>query len=103
MAEVSDSDINIDDDNDDGDDGYSKNNDLRSLEQFLGNSGLTFTPDDPTSISEIVNHFLGKHFLEILVEQSDLYHAQKFRQIQKLISLWHGKMLALHIGRSFLQ
>jgi hypothetical protein len=76
MAEVSDSDINDDDDDDDDDGGCSKNNDLRILEQFIGNSGLTFTPDDPTSISEIVNCFLRNHFLEICVEQSDLCHAQ---------------------------
>jgi hypothetical protein len=64
-AEVSDSDVNIDDDDDDDDDddGCSKNYDLRSLHQSLGNSGLTFTSDDPTIISEIVNHFLGNHFL----------------------------------------
>jgi hypothetical protein len=50
--DVSDSDVNIDDDNDVSD-GWS-NDDLRSLEQFLGNTSLTFTPNDPTSISEVV-------------------------------------------------
>jgi hypothetical protein len=53
---VSDSDVNIDDD------GWTNNDDLRNLEQFLGNSDLTSTPDDPTSISKAVNRFLGNDF-----------------------------------------
>jgi hypothetical protein len=69
---VSDSDVNIDDDDVD----LTKNYDLRNLEQFLDNTGLTFTPVGPTSISEVVNCFLGNNFLEILVEQSNFYHAQ---------------------------
>jgi hypothetical protein len=36
---------------------------LRNLEQFLGNTELTFTPDDLISISEVVNGFLGNDFL----------------------------------------
>jgi hypothetical protein len=45
---------------------------LRNVEQFLGNTSITYT----YSISEVVNRFLGNDFLEILVEQSNLYHAQ---------------------------
>jgi hypothetical protein len=74
---VSVSNVNIDDDDDvDVDDGWNKNDDYRNLEQFLGATGLTFTPDDPTSISEVVNRFIGNDFLEILVELSNLHHAQ---------------------------
>lgn len=40
----------------------TKNDDLRTLEQYLGNTGLTLTPDDPTSISEVVNRFLENVF-----------------------------------------
>jgi hypothetical protein len=47
------------------------NNDLRNLEQFLGNTSITYT----SSNSEDVNHFLGNNFLEIFVEQSSLYPA----------------------------
>jgi hypothetical protein len=72
---VSGSEVNFNVD-DDFDDGRNKNDDLRNLEQILGNTGLTFTPDDPTSISEVVDRFLENDFLEILVEQSNLYHAQ---------------------------
>jgi hypothetical protein len=48
--EASDSDVNIVDDDDD--DVWTSNDDLRNFEQFLGNTGFTFTPNDPTSISE---------------------------------------------------
>jgi hypothetical protein len=72
---VRDSDVNIDNEND-VDDGWNKSDDLKNLEQFLGNTALTFTPDEPTRISEAVNRFLGNDLLEILVEQSHLYHAQ---------------------------
>jgi hypothetical protein len=71
--EVSDSDINIDDDNDVGD-GWTKNDDLKNLKQYLGNTGLTFKPDDPTDNFEVVNRLLGNDFLEILLEKSNLYH-----------------------------
>jgi hypothetical protein len=56
-----------DDDDDDVEDGFTKNY-LGNLEQSLGNIGLTFTHDDHTSVSEVVNSFLGNYFLEILVE-----------------------------------
>jgi hypothetical protein len=85
---VSDSDVNIYDDND-VDDGWTENDDLRNLEQFLGNTGLTFTPNDPTSISVVVNHILGNGFLETRVEQSNLYHAQnadKYKNSSKFIA-----------------
>jgi hypothetical protein len=52
------------------------NYDIRNLEQFSGNTDITFTPDDPVSISEVVNRSLGNNLLEILVEQSNLYHVQ---------------------------
>jgi hypothetical protein len=84
---VSDSDVNTDDYDGDVDDGWIKNDDLSNLEQFLGNTGLTFTPDDATSISEVVSRLLGNHFLEILVEQSNLYHdrnADKYKTPQSL-------------------
>jgi hypothetical protein len=67
--------INFHDDND-IDHGRTKNDDLRNLEQFLGNTGHTFTSDDPTSIFEVMTRFLENDFLEILLEQSNLYHAQ---------------------------
>jgi hypothetical protein len=53
--EVSDSYVNTDDDDDDVDDGWTKSGDLINSEHYLGNTVLTFTPDDPTGISEIVN------------------------------------------------
>jgi hypothetical protein len=56
---VSDSDVDVDD-------GWTKNDDLRNLEQILGNTGLTFTSDDPSSISEVVNTFLGMIFFKFL-------------------------------------
>lgn len=45
--EVSDSNVNYDDNVD----GWTKNGNLRNLDQYLGNISLTFTPDDATSIS----------------------------------------------------
>jgi hypothetical protein len=66
--EVTDSDKN-NDVGGDVDDGWTKNDGLRNLEQSFGNTGLTFTPDYPTSISGVANRFLGNNFLEILVEQ----------------------------------
>jgi hypothetical protein len=71
--EVSDPDANTDDDSDGG---CSENDYLRNLEKFLGNTNVTFTPNDPTSISDVVNRFLGNDFPEILVDQSNLFHAQ---------------------------
>jgi hypothetical protein len=68
--------------------GLTKNN-LRNLEQFLGNIGLAFTPDDPTSISEVMNRFLVNDFLEILVEKSNLYNAQnsdKYKNFPKSLA-----------------
>jgi hypothetical protein len=88
--EVSDSDVNIDED-DDINDFWIINCDLRNLEQYLNNNGLTFTPDDPTSISEVLNRFHRNGFLEILVEQSNLYHAQnadKYKNSSKLL-VWN--------------
>jgi hypothetical protein len=70
--EVSVSDV-IEDDDDDVDDGCSKNDDLRNLEQVLGNTSLTFTPNHPISITELVNRFLGNNSHEILVEQSNIF------------------------------
>jgi hypothetical protein len=58
---VSDLDVNIDDD-----DGSTNNYDLRNLEQFLDKNGLTFTPDDLASISEVLDSFLGMIFLKFL-------------------------------------
>jgi hypothetical protein len=49
--EASDSDVNIENE-DEVDDGWTENVDLRNLEQFLGNSGLTVTPGSPNSTSE---------------------------------------------------
>jgi hypothetical protein len=66
---VSYSDLNIDDD------GGSKIDDLIHLEQFLGNTSPTFTPDDHTGTSDSVNRFLGNDFLQILVQQLNLYHS----------------------------
>jgi hypothetical protein len=77
---VSDSFVNIDDDDELFNDG--KNDDLRNLEQFLGNTDHTFTSNDPTSTSEVVNSFLGNDFLKIVVEQSNLYHAQNADKYQ---------------------
>jgi hypothetical protein len=74
-------------DDNDVDFGWTKNYDLRNLEQFLVNTALTYTHDDLTSISEIANCFLGNDFIEILVEQSNLYHAQnagKYKTSQSL-------------------
>jgi hypothetical protein len=73
--EVSDSDVDIYDDCD-VDDGLTENDDYGNVEQFVGNTGCTFTPDDTTSISEVVSRYLGNDFLETFVEQSNLCHAQ---------------------------
>jgi hypothetical protein len=64
--EVSDSHLNTDDEDLDVDDGYSKNGDLRNLEQFLGNSSPTFTLSHPISTSEVVNRFLVNDFMTFL-------------------------------------
>jgi hypothetical protein len=63
--EVSDSDVNIDDEGDDG----SKSDHLRHLEQFLGNTSRTFAPCGHTSNSDAVNRFLGNDFLQILLQK----------------------------------
>jgi hypothetical protein len=58
--------INTDDEDDDDNDGCSKYDDLRKLEQFLGNTSRTFTPDHPASTSEVVNRFFGNDFMTFL-------------------------------------
>jgi hypothetical protein len=103
--EVSDSYVIIDDDDDDVNDGCTKTGDSRNLEQYLGNTGLTFTPEDSTGISELVNHFLANDFLEILLEESDLFHAQhadKHKNSSKSLA-WIDVSIALQIWRSFFQ
>jgi hypothetical protein len=63
--EVSDPDVNIDDNDDDDDDDeeeeedddddcWTNNDNLKNLEQFLGDTALTFTPNDPITVSEVV-------------------------------------------------
>jgi hypothetical protein len=79
---VSESDINIDDDHDDVDDGWTKNDDLRNLEQFLVNIGLTITPNDPTIISEVVNRFLM-----ILLKSNKIYAMLKMQANTKLLKV----------------
>jgi hypothetical protein len=65
------------------------------MTMVFGNTGLTFTPDGPTSISEVVNSFLRNNFLEILVEQSNLYHAQNAEKHRNSSKALAWKMLAL--------
>jgi hypothetical protein len=74
----------------------SKNDDLRFLEQFLGSICLTVTPGEPSSISEAVSHFLRNSFLEILVEESNLYHAQNAGKYKTSSKSLHGKKYNSH-------
>lgn len=48
----------------------------KKFRTVLGNTDITCTPDDPVSISEVVNRSLGNNLLETLVEQSNVYHVQ---------------------------
>lgn len=75
--EVSDSDLNIDYEDEDVDDGCSKKDDLRNLEQFLGDTSPTFTPDHPISTSEVVNSFLGNDFM--MLWSNDIYTLLKIQ------------------------
>jgi hypothetical protein len=60
----------------DTDDGFTKDDPLRNLEPFEGVKGLTYTPQNPSSISEAVDHYCGDQFFKIFAEQSNLYHNQ---------------------------
>jgi hypothetical protein len=44
----------------------------------LGDTSLTFTPDHPTSNSEVVNRFLGNNFMTFLWS-SDIYTMLKIQ------------------------
>jgi len=47
-----------------------------SNEPFLGTTGLKIVIDNPESVVEVVSSIIGDDFMQLLTEQSNLYHSQ---------------------------
>jgi hypothetical protein len=47
-----------------------------SNEPFLGTTGLHIVIDNPESVVEVLNSIIGDDLLQLLTEQSNLYHGQ---------------------------
>ena len=47
-----------------------------SNEPFLGTTGLNIVIDNPDSVAEVVSSILGDELIQLLSEQSKLYHSQ---------------------------
>ena len=89
---------------DDDDDDLSDNNDFSDnkvfpvgsewsevdrtpvLEDFLGHPGVKVMPNNPESVSDCVELFIGDDLFQMMVEETNRYHAQnihKFKQSKK--------------------
>jgi hypothetical protein len=47
-----------------------------SNESFLGTTGLNRVTDNPESVAEVVSSIIGDDLIQLLTEQSNLYHSQ---------------------------
>jgi len=47
-----------------------------SNEPFLGTTGLNIVIDNPKSLAEVMSSFIGDNLIQLLTEQSNLYHSQ---------------------------
>ena len=47
-----------------------------SNEPFLGTTGLNIVIDNPESVAEFMSSVIGDELIQLLTEQSDLYHGQ---------------------------
>lgn len=57
-------------------DGWTTHDPERNLEAFSGNPGITYTPKDASSISEVVGRFLDDEFFTLMIDQTNLYRKQ---------------------------
>jgi len=46
-----------------------------SNEPFLGTTGLNIVIDNPESVAEVMNSVIGDDLIQLLTEQSNLYHS----------------------------
>jgi len=47
-----------------------------SNEPFLGTTGLNIIIDNPESVAEVMSSIIGEDLIQLLTEQSNLYHIQ---------------------------
>ena len=47
-----------------------------SNEPFLGTTGLNIVIDNPESVVEVVSSVIDDNLIQLLTEQSNLYHSQ---------------------------
>jgi len=47
-----------------------------SNEHFLGTTGLNIVIDNPESVAEVMSSAIGDDLIQLLTEQSNLYHSQ---------------------------
>jgi hypothetical protein len=50
--------------------------DKPSNEPFLASIGLNIVIDNPESVDEVVSSVIGANLIQLLTEQSNLYHSQ---------------------------
>jgi hypothetical protein len=47
---------------------------------FLGTTGLNIVTDNPKSVAEVVSSIFGDELIQLLTEQSNLYHSQNAKK-----------------------
>jgi len=57
-----------------------------SNEPFLGIPGLNIVIDNPESVVEVVSSISGDDLIQLLTEQSNLYHSQNAEKMESLAS-----------------
>ena len=52
-----------------------------SNDPFLGTTALNIVIDNPESVAEIVSSIIGDELIQLLTEQSNLYHSQNAKKL----------------------
>jgi hypothetical protein len=56
-----------------------------SSDPFLGTAGVNIIIDHPVSVTDVVNTIIGDDLIQLLTEQSDLYHRQNKQKWMEMI------------------
>jgi hypothetical protein len=60
----------------DDSDVWCKTDKKRSNEPYLGTTGLNIVIHNPESVAEVVSSVIGEDLIQLLADQSNLYHSQ---------------------------
>ena len=55
-----------------------------SNEPFLGTTGLNVVIDNPEPVVEVMSSIIGDDLIQLLTEQSNLYHSQNVKKMENL-------------------